>query len=169
MHALIHCGTVPQPNWRYKRSDGLDCEHDQQAVASVHPSVGPYPFAFPTAAPRYSSCCSSSPHASLCLALSQLFPFPPSVPLFVLGVGGVCGVFFFGGGSTYACYTTPTTHALDLRAGPPPPPPAACFPVGCGPSYLKKKDIKDHCCSGKGIYHPGCRGSKYRCCEASGC
>lgn len=53
--------------------------------------------------------------------------------------------------------------------GPPPPPPAACFPVGCGPSYLKKKDIKDHCCSGKGIYHPGCRGSKYRCCEASGC
>jgi len=52
---------------------------------------------------------------------------------------------------------------------PPPSPPASCFPVGCGPSYLKKSQIKDHCCSGKGIYHPGCRGSHYRCCKESGC
>ena len=52
---------------------------------------------------------------------------------------------------------------------PPPPPPAACFPVGCGPSYLKKADIKGHCCSGQGVYHPGCRGSRYRCCEPTGC
>jgi len=52
---------------------------------------------------------------------------------------------------------------------PPPSPPAACFPVGCGPSYLKKADIKGHCCSGQGVYHPGCRGSRYRCCEPAGC